>query len=126
MLFTHHTFISNFILRSGGFSGRKKRQAEAEIDYKAIYDLVMTELSSQFQAGTLTDIQKVNATTTITETQGLLANSSFAVLGLERGNLTQGEVLTVLSEYRDSGNMTTEQNEKIQQLAVDTQVKDQN
>ena len=86
----------------------------------------MTELSSQFQAGTLTDIQKVNATTTITETQGLLANSSFAVLGLERGNLTQGEVLTVLSEYRDSGNMTTEQNEKIQQLAVDTQVKDQN
>ena len=84
----------------------------------------MQDLSAQFTAGSLTDNQKINATSTITETQGLLANSSFAVLGLERGNLTQREVLTVLSEYRDSGNMTTEQNEKIQQLAVDTQVND--
>ena len=84
----------------------------------------MQDLSAQFTAGSLTDNQKINATSTITETQGLLANSSFAVLGLERGNLTQREVLTVLSEYRDSGNMTTEQNEKIQQLAVDTQVHD--
>ena len=84
----------------------------------------MQDLSAQFTAGSLTDNQKINATSTITETQGLLANSSFAVLGLERGNLTQREVLTVLSEYSDSGNMTTEQNEKIQQLAVDTQVHD--
>ena len=84
----------------------------------------MQDLSAQFTAGSLTDNQKINATSTIIETQELLANSSFAVLGLERGNLTQREVLTVLSEYRDSGNMTTEQNEKIQQLAVDTQVND--
>ena len=46
----------------------------------------------------------------------------FQVLGLERGELSQQEVLSVLSEYRTSGNMTQTQNTQIQQLAVDTQV----
>ena len=44
------------------------------------------------------------------------------VLGLERGELSQEEVLSVLAEYRNSGNMTQTQNTQIQQLAVDTQV----
>ena len=43
------------------------------------------------------------------------------VLGLERGELSQEEVLSVLAEYRNSGNMTQAQNTQIQQLAVDTQ-----
>ena len=40
----------------------------------------------------------------------------------ERGELSQEEVLAVLAEYRNSGNMTQIQNNQIQQLAVDTQV----
>ena len=44
------------------------------------------------------------------------------MLGLERGELSQEEVLSVLAEYRNSGNMTQTQNTQIQQLAVDTQV----
>lgn len=44
------------------------------------------------------------------------------VLGLERGELSQEEVLSVLAEYRNSGNMTQTQNTQIQQLAVDTQI----
>ena len=44
------------------------------------------------------------------------------MLGLARGNKTQAEVLQTLQQYRDSGNMTAEQNQEIQQLAVDTQV----
>lgn len=46
----------------------------------------------------------------------------YQVLGLERGELSQEEVLGVLAEYRNSGNMTQTQNSQIQQLAVDTQV----
>ena len=46
----------------------------------------------------------------------------YQVLGLERGELSQEEVLGVLAEYRNSGNMTQTQNNQIQQLAVDTQV----
>ena len=44
------------------------------------------------------------------------------MLGLARGNKTQAEVLQTLQQYRDSGNMTSDQNQEIQQLAVDTQV----
>ena len=54
--------------------------------------------------------------------QSELADHSFRVLGLARGNKTQAEVLQTLQQYRDSGNMTAEQNQEIQQLAVDTQV----
>ena len=44
------------------------------------------------------------------------------MLGLARGNKTQAEVLQTLQQYRDSGNMTSDQKQVIQQLAVDTQV----
>ena len=75
-----------------------------------------------FGDGDLSEDQKKEATTVITNTQSLLANTSFQVLGLERGELSQEEVLAVLAEYRNSGNMTQIQNNQIQQLAVDTQV----
>ena len=74
-----------------------------------------------FGDGDLSEDQKKEATTVITNTQSLLANTSFQVLGLERGELSQEEVLAVLAEYRNSGNMTQIQNNQIQQLAVDTQ-----
>ena len=109
-------------------------------DYRAVYSVVMAELSRKFSDGELSEEQKREATTIITSTQSLLANTSFQVktlcsyciflryifhyqvLGLERGELSQEEVLGVLAEYRNSGNMTQTQNNQIQQLAVDTQV----
>ena len=39
------------------------------------------------------------------------------MLGLERGDKSQSEVLAVLAEFKDAGNMTEEQ-----KLAVETQV----
>ena len=114
--------------------------SNTEPDYREVYSVVMAELSRMFSDGELSDGQKREATTVITSTQSLLANTSFQVrvlcswkwffkfclycqvLGLERGELSQEEVLSVLAEYRNSGNMTQTQNTQIQQLAVDTQV----
>ena len=44
----------------------------------------------------------------ITETQKRLRDPSFDALGLERGEKSQSEVLAVLAEYKDAGNMTQE------------------
>ena len=122
---------------------RRRWQAETPTgpDYGQVYSLVMAELSRKFSDGELNEVQKREATNIITSTQYLLDNTSFQVrimikdyfpeifmfhccqvLGLERGEMSQQEVLSVLSEYRTSGNMTQTQNTQIQQLAVDTQV----
>ena len=90
-----------------------------EFDTSEVIDVVIDELNWNDH---LSEDQKKEATTVITNTQSLLANTSFQVLGLERGELSQEEVLAVLAEYRNSGNMTQIQNNQIQQLAVDTQV----
>eukprot|EP00091_Calanus_sinicus_P004862 TRINITY_DN1522_c1_g1_i1.p1 TRINITY_DN1522_c1_g1~~TRINITY_DN1522_c1_g1_i1.p1 ORF type:complete len:1087 (-),score=342.03 TRINITY_DN1522_c1_g1_i1:65-3325(-) len=108
---------------NGGFY-RRKRQAEVDgIDYKNIYSLVMNDMKTKFDAKELTDDQKTEATRVITETQKMLGDTSFDVLGLERGDKSQSEVLAVLAEYKDAGNMTEEQNTQVQKLAVDTQVR---
>ena len=101
---------------------RRRRQAEAALDIKTIYSLVMQDMKTKFAAKELTDEQKTEATRVITETQKMLGDSSFSVLGLERGDKSQSEVLEVLAEYRDAGNMTEAQNNAIKKLAVDTQV----
>merc|ERR1719228_2893110 len=80
-------------------------------------------MKAKFDAQELTDEQKAAATRIITETQKLLGDTSFAVLGLERGDKSQAEVLAVLAEYKDSGNMTQDQNNQVKKLAVDTQVR---
>ena len=54
--------------------------------------------------------------------EGHHGDTSFDVLGLERGDKSQSEVLAVLAEYKDAGNMTEELNTQVQKLAVDTQV----
>jgi len=106
---------------SSGF--RRKRQAYDGIDFKRVYSLVMNDMKTKFDAKELTDIQKTEATKVITETQKMLGDTSFAVLGLERGDKSQSEVLAVLAEYKDAGNMTIDQNTQVQKLAVDTQVR---
>jgi len=102
---------------------RRKREADGTYDFKSNYTFVMAKLNEMFQAGELNEDQKKNATNIIIGTQELLAEYSFAVLGLERGNLTQNEVLVVLQQYRNSGNMTAEQSDLISQLAIDTQAR---
>ena len=71
----------------------------------------------------MTDDQKTKATRVFTETQKVLGDTSFDVLGLGRGDRSQFEVLAVLVEYKDADNMTKEQNTQVQKLAVDTQVR---
>merc|ERR1719233_2263252 len=92
----------------GGF--RRRRQADTDLDIKTIYSLVMQDM-------------KTKATRVITETQKLLGDTSFTVLGLERGDRSQNEVLAVLAEYKKAENMTEGQNTAIKKLAVDTQVR---
>merc|ERR1719431_278871 len=107
--------------RTGGF--RRRRQADTGLDIKTIYSLVMQDMKTKFDVKELTDEQKTEATRVITETQKLLGDTSFTVLGLERGDKSQSEVLGVLAEYKDAGNMTEGQNTAIKKLAVDTQVR---
>merc|ERR1711970_351195 len=84
-----------------------------DIDYKTVYSLVMQDMKSKFDAKELTDEQKVEATKVITETQKKLGDTSLAVLGLERGEKSQSEVLAVLSAYKQAGNMTEDQNNQV-------------
>merc|ERR1719431_1234412 len=102
---------------------RRRRQADTGLDIKTIYSLVMQDMKTKFDAKELTDEQKTEATRVITDTQKLLGDTSFTVLGLERGDKSQSEVLAVLAEYKDAGNMTEGQNTAIKKLAVDTQVR---
>merc|ERR1719186_1024986 len=106
---------------------RRRRQAtlalDDDIDYKNVYTIIMEDMKAKFDAKELTDSQKMEATKVITDTQKMLGDTSFAVLGLERGERTQSEVLAVLAEYKDAGNMTEEQNSQVQKLAVDMQVR---
>ena len=49
----------------------------------------------------------------------MMGDTGLAVLGLERGGMSQEVVLTVLAKQKEAGNITEEQ---VQKLAVDTQV----
>merc|ERR1719430_1819769 len=102
---------------------RRRRQVDAGLDIKTIYSLVMQDMKTKFVAKELTDEQKTEATRVITETQKLLGDTSFTVLGLDRGEKSQSEVLAVLAEYKKAENMTESQNTEIKKLAVDTQVR---
>ena len=110
--------------RSTNGFGRRKRQAETlSVDHRTVYSTVMDVMKAKFNDGELSDDQKLNATDIITTTQAMLSSYSFAVLGLEKGNLSSSEILSTLAVYRDSGNMTEEQSTQISQLAVDTHVR---
>merc|ERR1719175_296530 len=106
---------------------RRKRQADAGVGtaayYKQIYDEMMRLLGEMFRSGQLSNQQVATATNIINFTQDLLADTSFAVLGLERGNMTAQQILAVLQQYRDTNRLTPEQSDKINQLAIDTQIR---
>jgi len=102
---------------------RRKRQADTGAYYKQIYDEMMRLLGVMYGNGQLSNQQVAEATNIINFTQDLLADTSFSVLGLERGNMTAQQILAVLQQYRESNSMTPEQRNQINQLAIDTQIR---
>ena len=93
------------------------------MNYKAVYSRVMAVMTTKFNAKELTEEQKANATLAIISTQTMLGSYSFDVLGLEKANLTQDEILQTLQIYQEANNMTDHQSQQIAQLSVDTQVR---
>ena len=103
---------------------RRKRQVETiALDIKKLYIDVMNDMKVKFQNGDLNQDQKIAATGVITETQSLLGQKSFEVLGLQIGDMTSVQIFEVLKGWKEAGNMTDEQNTAMQDLAEDTQVR---
>jgi len=93
------------------------------LDIKKLYIDVMNDMKVKFQNGDLNQDQKIAATGVITETQSLLGQKSFEVLGLQIGDMTSVQIFEVLKGWKEAGNMTDEQNTAMQDLAEDTQVR---
>merc|ERR1719180_605128 len=105
---------------------RRKRQADetaVTLDIKKLYIDVMNDMKTKFQSGDLNQDQKVAATVVITETQTLLGQKSFEVLGLQIGERNSVQIFEVLKGWKEAGNMTVEQDTAMQDLAEDTQVR---
>merc|ERR1719234_2132057 len=83
----------------------------------------MNDMKTKFQSGDLNQDQKVAATVVITETQTLLGQKSFEVLGLQIGERNSVQIFEVLKGWKEAGNMTAEQDTAMQDLAEDTQVR---
>merc|ERR1719264_1609321 len=84
---------------------------------------VMNDMKVKFQNGDLNQDQKIVATGVITETQSLLGQKSFKVLGLQIGDMTSVQIFEVLKGWKEAGNMTDEQNTAMKDLAEDAAVR---
>lgn len=93
------------------------------IDMKQLYTDVMNDMKVKFQNRDLNQDQKIAATGVITETQALLGQKSFEVLGLQIGDRNSVQIFEVLKGWKEAGNMTSQQNSAMQDLAEDTQVR---
>ena len=104
---------------------RRKRQAVTVValDIKKLYIDVMNDMKTKFQSGDLNQDQKIAATGVITETQTLLGQKSFEVLGLQIGDRNSVQIFEVLKGWKEAGNMTAEQDTAMQDLAEDTQIR---
>jgi len=94
-----------------------------DLDIKQLYIDVMNDMKVKFQNGDLNQDQKIAATRVITETQSLLGQESFEVLGLQVGDRNSVQIFEVLKGWKEAGNMTSQQNSAMQDLAEDTQVR---
>jgi len=94
-----------------------------DLDIKKLYIDVMNDMKIKFQSGDLNQDQKVAAASVIVETQSLLGQKSFEVLGLQIGDRNSIQIFEVLKGWKESGNMTTLQDKAMQDLAEDTQVR---
>ena len=96
---------------------------ESSIDIKQLYTDVMNDMKVKFQNGDLNQDQKIAATGVITETQAVLGQKSFEVLGLQIGDMTSVQIFEVLKGWKEAGNMTSQQNSAMEDLAEHSQVR---
>ena len=94
-----------------------------DLDIKQLYIDVMKDMKLKFQNGDLNQDQKIAATGVITETQSLLSHKSFEVLGLQIGDMTSVQIFEVLKGWKEAGNMTSQQNSAMEDLAEHSQVR---
>ena len=94
-----------------------------DLDIKKLYIDVMNDMKNKFQTGDMNQDQKVAATGVIVATQSLLGQKSFEVLGLQIGNRNSVQIFEVLKGWKEAGNMTSQQDNAMQDLAEDTQVR---
>ena len=94
-----------------------------DFDIKQLYIDVINDMKIKFESGGLNVDQKVAATGVITGTQMLLGEKSFEVLGLQIGDRNSIQIFEVLKGWKEAGNMTAQQDNAMQDLAVDTQVR---
>ena len=98
-------------------------KAAVTYEFQKVYSNVMADMKTKFVNDDMTSEQKTEATNLINAAQEKLGTDSFDVLGLDKGRNTSREVFAVLAKLKESGNMTSEQEEAIQDLAEDTQVR---
>ena len=96
---------------------------QTDLDIKQLYIDVINDMKIKFESGGLNVDQKVAATGVITGTQMLLGEKSFEVLGLQIGDRNSVQIFEVLKGWKEAGNMTAQQDNAMQDLAVDTQVR---
>ena len=94
-----------------------------DLDIKKLYVDVMNDMKIKFQSGDLSWDQKRTATGVIVETQRLLGQRSFEVLGLQIGDRNSIQIFEVLKGWKEAGNMTAQQDKAMQDLAEDTQIR---
>merc|ERR1719370_2888174 len=94
-----------------------------DLDIKQLYIDVMNDMKNKCQIGSLNQDQKIAATGVITDSQTLLGQKSFEVLGLQIGDRNSVQIFEVLKGWKLAGNMTAEQDNALQDLTVDTQVR---
>ena len=109
-----------------GLDNIAKRQGS--VDFTVLYHLlhftinVMNNTKTKFEVDGLTSEQKVEATRVITKTHTKHGTFSFNMLELEQGHQTSQGVRAVRREYKESDNMTGEQNTAVQDLAQIMQI----
>jgi len=98
-------------------------EQKPEIDYRVLHTKVMDELMEKFK-----DLSKPvanEAVKVISDTQELLGNGSLTAMDIDPTSrqFTQQEVLELIKSSREDGRLTDEQEDKINKLALDSQVR---
>jgi len=122
--------VMNSYLHTTNEHSRRRREdtlnlleTPEEVDYRVLHDQVMEILMDQFKG--LSKEKKVEAANIITNTQELLGNGTLIAIDLDPQSvqLTQSDVLGIIGEYKESGNLNASQEAKIVTLATDAQVR---
>jgi len=98
-------------------------EQKPEIDYRVLHTKVMDELMKRFKD--LTKPVANEAVKVISDTQELLGNGSLTVMDIDPTSryYSQQEVLELIKTSREDGRLSDEQEDKINKLALDSQVR---